>query len=117
MAPLIHVPVAPLPPERFRELLGPDYEEVAEGIRRAREVFAGRAVWHVNSTARGGGVAELLQSLLAYARGASVDARWVVIEGGAEFFRITKRIHNHLHGFPGEGGAWVKQSARCTRQR
>jgi trehalose synthase len=105
VAPLKHVPVAPLPPERFRELLGPDYEEVAEGIRRAREVFAGRAVWHVNSTARGGGVAELLQSLLAYARGASVDARWAVIEGDAEFFRITKRIHNHLHGFPGDGGS------------
>ncbi|HEY7150664.1 MAG TPA: glycosyltransferase [Solirubrobacterales bacterium] len=105
MAPLTHVPVAPLPPERFRELLGDRYEEVAEGIRRARHVFAGRAVWHVNSTARGGGVAELLQSLLAYARGAGVDARWVVIEGDPEFFRITKRIHNHLHGSPGDGGS------------
>ncbi len=105
MAPLIHVPVAPLPPERFRELLGDRYEEVAEGIRRARGVFAGRAVWHVNSTGRGGGVAELLQSLLAYARGAGVDARWAVIEGDPEFFRITKRIHNHLHGSPGDGGS------------
>jgi trehalose synthase len=104
VTPLHHVPVAPLPPERFRELLGPAYAEVAEGIRRAREVFSGRAVWHVNSTARGGGVAELLQSLLAYARGASVDARWVVIEAPPDFFRITKRIHNHLHGFPGDGG-------------
>jgi trehalose synthase len=104
MTPLTHVPVAPLPPERFRELLGDAYEEVAEGIRRAEGVFAGRAVWHVNSTARGGGVAELLRSLLAYARGAGVDARWVVIEGQPDFFRITKRIHNHLHGAPGDGG-------------
>jgi trehalose synthase len=94
-----------LPPERFRELLGTAYEEVAEGIGRAQEVFAGRAIWHVNSTARGGGVAELLRSLLAYARGAGVDARWVVVEGGPDFFRITKRIHNHLHGFPGDGGS------------
>jgi trehalose synthase len=105
MTPLTHVPVAPLPPERFRELLGGRYEEVAEGIRRAQDVFEGRAVWHVNSTARGGGVAELLQSLLAYARGAAVDARWVVIEGSPEFFRVTKRIHNHLHGSPGDGGS------------
>jgi trehalose synthase len=104
VSPLDHVAVAPLPPERFRELLGERYREVADGIRRAQDVFEGRAVWHVNSTARGGGVAELLRSLLAYARGAGVDARWVVIEGGPEFFRVTKRIHNHLHGWPGDGG-------------
>jgi trehalose synthase len=102
---LTHVPVAPLPPERFRELLGDRYQELEEVIKRGREVFAGRAVWHVNSTARGGGVAELLQSLLAYARGAEVDTRWAVIGGNPEFFRITKRIHNHLHGSAGDGGA------------
>src|SRR6476620_1656949 len=104
MAALTQVPVAPLPPQRFRDLLGPRYEEVAEGIQRAQDVFAGRAVWHVNSTARGGGVAELLQSLLASARGAGVDARWLVIEGNPDFFKLTKRIHNHLHGAPGDGG-------------
>jgi trehalose synthase len=103
--PLTHVPVAPLPPERFRELLGDRYRELEEVIQRGREVFAGRAVWHVNSTARGGGVAELLQSLLAYARGAEVDTRWVVVGGNPEFFRITKRIHNHLHGSAGDGGS------------
>src|SRR4051794_17290131 len=99
------VPVAPLPPERFRDLLGERYAEVEAGIARGRELFAGRAVWHVNSTARGGGVAELLQSLLAYARGGGVDTRWVVIGGNAEFFQITKRIHNHLHGSAGDGGS------------
>ena len=65
--------------------------------------MAGRVVWHVNSTARGGGVAEMLQSLLAYARGAGVDARWLTIGGNEEFFRVTKRIHNQLHGAPGDG--------------
>jgi trehalose synthase len=98
------VPVSPLPPERFRELLGERYREVEEAIARAGELFAGRVVWHVNSTAKGGGVAELLQSLLAYARGGGVDARWVVIGGGPEFFRVTKRIHNRLHGAAGDGG-------------
>ena len=102
--PLTHVPVAPLPPDRFRELLGERYRELEEVIVRGRELFAGRVVWHVNSTARGGGVAELLQSLLAYARGGGVDTRWVVVDGNPEFFGVTKRMHNHLHGAPGDGG-------------
>jgi trehalose synthase len=102
---LTHVPVAPLPPDRFRELLGDRYRELEDVIARSQELFAGRAVWHVNSTRRGGGVAELLQSLLAYARGGGVDTRWVVIDGNPDFFRVTKRIHNHLHGAPGDGGS------------
>ena len=102
--PLTHVPVAPLPPERFRELLGERYRELEDVIARGQELFAGRAIWHLNSTARGGGVAELLQSLLAYARGGGVDTRWVVIGGNPHFFQITKRIHNHLHGSAGDGG-------------
>jgi trehalose synthase len=102
---LTHVPVAPLPPERFREVLGERYGEIEDLIARGQELFAGRAVWHVNSTARGGGVAELLQSLLAYARGGGVDTRWVVIDGNPEFFQVTKRIHNRLHGAVGDGGA------------
>ena len=102
--PLQHVPIAPLPPDRFRELLGDRYRELEEGMTRGRELFAGRVIWHVNSTSRGGGVVELLTSLLAYARGAGVDNRWVVIEGDPDFFTVTKRIHNHLHGAPGDGG-------------
>jgi len=104
VAALSQVPIAPASPERFRPLLGDDYPEVERAIRTARGLLAGTAVWHVNSTARGGGVAEMLQSLLAYARGAGVDVRWVTIGGNEEFFRITKRIHNHLHGAAGDGG-------------
>ena len=59
---------------------------------------------NVNSTGAGGGVAEMLQTLLAYARGAGIDARWLVIEGDPDFFAITKRIHNGLYGSPGDGG-------------
>jgi trehalose synthase len=92
-------------PGRFRALLGDRFDEVEAGIARAGELFAGRVIWHVNSTARGGGVVELLTSLLAYARGAGVDTRWVVIDGDPDFFRVTKRIHNNLHGFAGDGGA------------
>jgi trehalose synthase len=102
---LTEVRVSSLPPERFREVSGDRWPEVEAGIAAAKEIFAGRVIWHVNSTARGGGVAELLQSLLAYARGAGVDNRWMVIDGNPDFFDITKRIHNNLHGYPGDGGS------------
>ncbi|MGA2930065.1 MAG: hypothetical protein ABSG43_29565 [Solirubrobacteraceae bacterium] len=57
----------------------------------------------MNSTAGGGGVAEMLVSLLASALAAGVDARWVVIAGDAPFFAVTKRINNSLHWAPGAG--------------
>jgi trehalose synthase len=46
----------------------------------------------------------MLRPLLGYARGAGIDARWAVVSGQPEFFAITKRLHNHLHGFAGDGG-------------
>jgi trehalose synthase len=91
--------------EKFESVLTPErFEELIDTTVRALEVFEGRVIWNINSTARGGGVAEMLQSLLAYARGAGVDARWAVIEGNPDFFKVTKRIHNHLHGASGDGG-------------
>jgi len=104
MGALQEVPVAALPPERFRALLGEAYEEVDSAIETARRLLTGRVIWHVNSTARGGGVAEMLHSLLAYARGAGADVRWLTISGNQDFFRVTKRLHNHLHESPGDGG-------------
>jgi trehalose synthase len=91
-------------PERFRAVVGERFDEVELGIEDGRRLFRGRSIWHINSTARGGGVAELLQSLLAYVRGIGLDARWGVIQGEPEFFEVTKRIHNMLHGVPGDGG-------------
>jgi trehalose synthase len=105
MSHLENVDVHALPPERFQEVIPADrYERFAEAFGKAKELLEGRVVWNVNSTAKGGGVAEMLQSLLAYAKGAGVDARWAVIEGDPDFFSITKRIHNHLHGAAGDGG-------------
>ncbi len=94
-----------MPLERFASVLLPEkLEELRAGILEARTLFAGRTVWNVSSTARGGGVAEMLTTLLAYARGVDVDARWEVVGADAAFFTLTKRIHNRLHGFPGDGG-------------
>ena len=102
---LTQVPVKRLAPERFASIIPPDrFERFATAIKEAQGMLEGRVVWNINSTAKGGGVAEMLRSLLAYSRGASVDARWLVISGNNDFFRVTKRIHNHLHGAPGDGG-------------
>jgi trehalose synthase len=102
---MFEVPVSSISPSRFSSVLPPErFAAFEQAMRDARELLAGRVVWNINSTARGGGVAELLESLLAYARGAGIDTRWLVIEGGPEFFEVTKRIHNRLHGAPGDGG-------------
>jgi trehalose synthase len=106
MSVLEHVPVGVLSTDRYESVLDPDkYKRFTDAIAVAQEVFEGRVVWNINSTAKGGGVAEMLRSLLAYARAAGVDARWTVITAeDPEFFNITKRIHNHLHGAAGDGG-------------
>src|SRR5919204_3299145 len=99
------VPVTPLPPERFRDVLSSEgLAQFQRTIARGSELLESRVLWSVNSTARGGGVAEMLRSLIGYAQGAGLDARWVTIGGDAEFFRVTKRLHNRLHGHAGDGG-------------
>jgi trehalose synthase len=110
---LEHVPIAPVAPERIMSVLGPEQQaDFARTIERGRELIGTRVIWNVNSTARGGGVAEMLASLLAYTRGAGLDARWVVIDGDPEFFRVTKRIHNMLHGTPGDGAGLGEEDQR-----
>ncbi len=100
------VQVQPISLDRLTALLEPErVQRVHEYAARAREALAGRVVWNVNATAAGGGVAEILQALLAYGRGAGADTRWLVLDGTPEFFGITKRIHNLLHGSAGDGGA------------
>ena len=102
---LYEVDVRAIDAARLEPLIGPErmarFDEAAE---LARTTLAGRPVLNINSTASGGGVAEMLQTLLAYARGAGINARWLVIEGDPAFFVITKRIHNGLYGSAGDGG-------------
>jgi trehalose synthase len=103
---LTEVDVQALDPRRLETLIGPERtERFRSNAAAARAVLDGRRVVNVNSTASGGGVAELLQTLLAYVRGVGVDARWHVVSGDARFFEITKRLHNHLYGTAGDGGA------------
>lgn len=91
--------------KRFSGVLDPsDYDALRRAMQQGRKLFEGRKFWHFNSTAQGGGVAEMLQSQVSYLSQAGIDCRWAVIEGVPEFFRVTKRIHNNLHGEMGDGG-------------
>jgi trehalose synthase len=124
MSSLERVAIGPTPLERFRPLVGDRYAEIESAAAAARETFADRRIWHVNSTSQGGGVAEMLRALLPYASGAGVDVRWVVLGESDGFFELTKRIHNRLHGDEGDGGkldreareAYADASARSAEQ-
>jgi trehalose synthase len=99
------VPVQPTSRDGLLPALGPErHERFVEAMTKAREELDGRVFWHVNSTSQGGGVAEVLRPLVGTARGLGLDWRWITIEGSEDFFAITKRIHDHLHGSPGDGG-------------
>ncbi len=75
-----------------------------DAAARFRRLAAGRVIWTLSSTATGGGVSEMLRGLVGYTRDLAIDIRWFIIGGDADFFRITKRLHNHIHGQPGDAG-------------
>jgi len=58
----------------------------------------GKVVQNINSTSVGGGVAEILNRMIPLLKQLGVDARWDVIKGGGDFFEVTKKFHNALHG-------------------
>jgi trehalose synthase len=98
----VHVSAGPIEP--FAEIVGQErIRQLERAVDELRGVVGKRVVWNVNTAASGGGVAEMLRSFLRYARGLDVDVRWLVFEGPPEFFRITKRVHNALHGSAGDG--------------
>ena len=108
------VEVKALPLELLASILTPERaRRLSQAAVRARVAFGDRTIWHVNATAHGGGVAEMLQTLLAYGRGAQVENRWLVLDGEPEFFAITKRLHNLLHGDPGDGGPLGENERAC----
>ena len=114
MTGVAEVSVEPVPLQRLEPLLTPErIERLETYVVAARGLLDGRVVWNVNSTARGGGVAEMLHTLVAYAAGAGVDIRWLVVGVDPEFFAVTKRVHNRLHGVPGDTGR-LDATARTT---
>jgi trehalose synthase len=100
------VDVYPKSPERLTPLIGGERaERLRLAVAKARQAIGGATVWHINATAHGGGVAEILTSLLAYGQGAGLDSRWLALDGDDDFFAVTKRIHNLIHGTAGDGGS------------
>jgi len=96
-----------------------DYADVVEpaAIERIRELakpLQGARVLHVNATAYGGGVAELLATHVPLLRDVGLDAEWHVIHGTDEFFAVTKAVHNALQGAEVE---WTPQMEQIYLER
>lgn len=114
---LEEVELSTLDPEWFKVFLDADaIRGFEDALARARVLLEGKTLWHVNSTAQGGGVAEILHSALGYLTGAGTRPRWMVIGGNEEFFDLTKRIHNLLHGKPGDGGELGEMERRIYEE-
>ena len=73
-------------------------KELTEQIRQLAEPLKGKRVLHVSATAFGGGVSEILYTLVPLMRDVGLDAHWHVIFGKEEFFNATKLLHNSLQG-------------------
>ena len=85
--------------EEYRGIVGP---EVLHEIELLAERLRGKSVLHVNSTAVGGGVAEILNRMVPLLNELGVRTGWEVIKGGEAFYAATKKFHNALHGAQAE---------------
>jgi trehalose synthase len=85
-----------------------------ERIRELAEPLRGARVLHVNATAYGGGVAELLATHVALLQDIGIEAEWQVIHGSDEFFAVTKSVHNGLQGADIE---WTQAMERVYLER
>ncbi len=80
-----------------------DYEPIVgkstiEDLRLVASRLSGKVIQNINSTLVGGGVAEILNRMVPLLQELGIDARWNVIKGNPEFFGVTKKFHNALHG-------------------
>src|ERR1700726_358807 len=71
-----------------------------EELRALAKPLRGRSIEMINSTAVGGGVAEILCRLLPLGEQLGLNIRWDVLTAGEDFFEVTKAFHNALHGAP-----------------
>jgi len=73
-------------------------QPIIDDLRLLADKLKGKVIQHINSTAVGGGVAEILHRTVPLLRELGVDTRWDLIKGGEHFFEVTKKFHNALHG-------------------
>jgi trehalose synthase len=81
--------------EEYAPLVG---QAVIDDLRLLGARLKGKLIQHINSTPVGGGVAEILNRMVPLLVELGVDTRWDVIKGGEQFFEVTKKFHNALHG-------------------
>ena len=79
----------------YRKIVGD--KVISEIYKRARGLY-GKRILHINSTYMGGGVAEILNSLVPLLNDVGIDAGWRIIRGTQDLFTITKKFHNALQG-------------------
>src|SRR5438552_14868633 len=92
------LPTVPVPPRHlddYRETAGP---EAVERLRKVAAPLAGARVLHVNSTAFGGGVAELLFAQIPLMNDLGMEAVWQVMECAEDFVTVTMFAHSGLQG-------------------
>ncbi len=77
-------------------------QSIIDDLRLLADKLKGKTIQHINSTSVGGGVAEILSRMSPLIKDLGVDAKWDVIKGGEQFFEVTKKFHNVLHGRPEE---------------
>ncbi|MFB3919515.1 glycosyltransferase [Candidatus Velamenicoccus archaeovorus] len=75
-------------------------QSTIDDLKLLAERLKGKVIQHVNSTSVGGGVAEILNRMVPLLGELGVDSRWDLIKGGSQFFDVTKKFHNALHGRP-----------------
>ena len=83
--------------EDYKDIVG---VKIIGDIHKKASKLYGKHVLHINSTYQGGGVAEILNSLVPLMNDVGLDAGWRILHGNPDFFSITKKFHNALQGEP-----------------
>lgn len=84
--------------KRLEDYRGIVSDEIITDLHRRASLLLDKHVVHMNSTAQGGGVAEMLYALVPLMNDVGVDAGWRVLVGDDDFFSVTKKFHNALQG-------------------
>ena len=105
---------------RLDQFRGVALDEQLDQVQQLAAGLRGMRVLHVNSTADGGGVAEILQSMVPLMRDLEIDTQWLVMPGNDAFFNITKKLHNLMQGAEGvltaeEASIYVAHSHQVSR--
>lgn len=85
-------------PKSIDDYAGQVGEETIKKLKKLASKLKGKQVLHINSTAYGGGVAEILYTLVPLMNDLGIDTTWKVLKGADEFFSVTKAFHNALQG-------------------